>query len=534
MSHNSAAFVRQAAILAATAFVVRLMGTLYRIPLTNLIGDEGNAYYVLAIQVFSNTIILQHVAVKTAVVKLVSERLAKGERGNAHFLFRTAMGFSVLAGLVFAALMFFFSPQIAAAFELPETAAAIALVAPSVVFVSASAVFYGYFQGMGTAFPTAASQVADQLFKAVFAVALAFAFFDAARMYVPAAAAVSASTIGAFASFAVIFAIYMKRRRRMLAGAGPADERRLCQVKALLRAVVPIYMGIMVVSVGNLVDIRMLADRLTSSGAFGADEVRVLVGQFTGKFVLLTTLPASVAMAVAMAVLPEISASKTKLEPEGVRAKTDRALRLALIVAWPSAVGLSVLADPILFLLFPNYPDGGILLRAGAYSIVFMAMFFVTQSVLQGTGHVWLPAVSALAGIAVKIALNHVLIFDARINITGAVVSTTACFIVASAMNVAFIKKHSGFVPNIREAMLKPLAASALMGAAAFLAYAGLSALLPGQAAVAAAILVGVGAYAFALVALKGVEESELMALPLPARLKKAAAAAAFGRKPPQ
>ena len=160
---ETASFVRQAAILGAAAFAVRLLGSVYRIPLTNLIGDEGNAYYVLAAQVFSLTIILQHVAVKTAVVKLVSERIARNEYGNAHSLFQTSMAFTALVGLLFSFILFFLAGPIAALFALDEAAFAIRAVAPGVFFVSVAAVIFGYFQGMKAAAPTAVSQLADQL-----------------------------------------------------------------------------------------------------------------------------------------------------------------------------------------------------------------------------------------------------------------------------------------------------------------------------------------------------------------------------------
>ena len=520
---TSASFVRQAAILGGAALAVRLLGFFYRIPLTNLIGDEGNAYYSLAAQVFSIAIICQHVAIKTAVVKLTSERIAREEYENAHRLFKTAMGFTVLLGLLFTVSMYVFADQIARIFVLDEAAASLRAISPSVFFVSIAAVLYGYFQGMKTALPTAVCQIIDQIFKVTFAVVLAFAFFDPLRIYIPVAAATFGTTIGAFTALVVVVAIYAKKRKSIKKTDDVAKprEKRISQLKLLSYTIMPIYAGVMVFAVVNLVDIWMVSDRLLASGYFAVEEIRVLVGQFTGKFILLTTLPVSLAAALSIAVLPEISSLQTKLDIDAIRGKASRALRLSMNMTFPSAVGLSILAYPIINLMFPNYPDGGMLLQVGSISMVFMAVFLVTQSVLQGVGHTWLPAISAFCGLVVKIPMNYFLIYDTRINVSGVVISTIACFLVASAINIAFIKKYVGFAVDLKGAALKPLISSSVMGVACFFTYTGIRMVAPSQLAVLVSILIGLLTYLFMQVALKGLEKSEIMVIPMPAKIKK-------------
>ena len=513
-------FVRRAAILAAVAFMVRLLGFFYRIPLTNLIGDMGNAYYVLAAQVFSIAIILQHVAVKTAVVKLTSERIAKEEYKNAYNLYTTAMGFSVIVGLLFSFGLFFFSDQIAAAFGLSEASAAISAVAPGVFFVSVASVIFGYFQGMKTVMPTAISQIIDQLFKAVFSVVLAFMLFDPIRIHIPAAAATFGTTIGTFSAFVVIVAIYIKKRKFIIKVDLKQTEKRFEQLKKLLLSIMPIYAGVMIFAIANLVDIRMSTARLLASGVFSTDEVRVLVGQFTGKFVLLTTMPVSVAAALAIAVLPEISSSQTTFDVKSIKNNANKALRLSLNFVFPCVVGLAVLAYPILLLLFPNYPDGGILLQIGSVSMIFMAVFLVTQSVLQGVGYTWLPAFSALVGLIVKIIINHYLIYNPWINISGVVISTIACFLVASILNMVFIKKYVGIFLDIKCAV-KPFISSLVMGFVCLLIYNGLTVFLSSQLVTFISIFSGFAVYFILQIFLKGIEESEIKIMPLPGKVKR-------------
>ena len=520
---STASFVRQAAILGGATLAVRLLGFFYRIPITNLIGDEGNAFYLLATQVFSLTIIYQHVAIKTAVVMLTSERIARGEYQNAHRLFKTAMGLSVIVGAFISVSLYAFSNQIASIFALDEAAAALRAISPSAFFVSIAAVIFGYFQGMKTTLPTAICQIIDQIFKVTFAVVLAFIFFDPMRVYIPAAAATFGTTIGTFAALVVIVSIYIRKSKhiRRTDDDEKAIEKRVSQLKLLTYKIMPIYAGIMVYAVANLIDVRMISDRLLASGAFTAEEVRILIGQFTGKFILLTTMPVALAMAVSMAVLPEISSSQTRLDTDAIRGKTNRALRLSLNLTFPCAIGLSILAYPILYLLFPNYPEGGVLLQIGSISIVFMAVFIITQSVLQGVGYAWLPAISALFGLMVKIPINHFLIADVRINVSGVVISTIACFIVASMLNLVFIKKYVGFTVDIKGAALKPLISSLLMGAVCFFVYRWLSTAVPSQLAVLVSITGGLLIFLFMQILLKGIEQSEIMVIPMPKKVKE-------------
>ena len=524
---TSTSFVRQAAILGGAALAVRLLGFFYRIPLTNLIGDEGNAHYMLAAQVYLLAMVCQHNAVKTAVVKLTSERIAKGENHNAHRLFITAMGFSSFLGVFFSVLIFCFSDQIAGIFALDEASAALRAIAPSIFFVSIASVIIGYFQGMKTAKPTAICQIVDQLFKITFAVVLAFVFFDPLRIYIPAAAATFGTTIGTFAGLVVIVTVYANKHRfiKKTDEVIKVKEKRRNQLKQLANMIMPIFTAGIIFAAANLVDTRMISERLLASGAFAAEEVRVLVGQFTGKFILLTTLPISLALTLAIAVLPEISSSQTRLDTDAIRSKTNRALRLSMNLAFPSTVGLSILAYPILHLMFPNYPEGGILLQIGSVSIIFMSVYLVTQSVLVGSGHKWLPAIGALCGLLIKIPLNHFLIYDVRINVSGVVISTVASSFIAAAINVIFIKKYVGFLVDIKDSALKPLISSSIMGVTCFLVYRGLSLVLPSQMAVLTSIFLGFFVFMIVQVALKGIHYSEIEAIPMPAKIKQLIAA---------
>jgi len=525
---NKGGFVRQAAVLGGASLFVRLLGFFYRVPLTNLIGDRGNALYGLSYQVYIVVLNLTSVFMIATISRLTSERIALKRYRDAHTLFKTAMIFSVVLGAV-GSLVMFFGADIISQFLRPleqdasaNAAYAIRAISPAIFIVSMLTVLRGYFQGMKTTTPTALSQMVEQIFNISFSLWLAFLFFDAANpaatVHLSTAGATAGTAVAAFAALCVVAFIYVRRSAelKIRAAADPTQTRetRFSQLSAIIRTGAPIAVGLIVFSVIGLLDIRMANNRLAASSAFSAEEIDVLVGQFTGKFVLLTTLPISLSMALSAAVIPEITAAHVTNDKDAVRQKTNLALRLSMMLSFPAAVGLGVLADPIIAMLFPRHPDGGWLLRYGAASIVFLAIVHVITGVLQGIGHMKIPVIGVIIGVCVKIPLNYILLAVPQINILGAVISTIACFAVAAAVNLFFLRKITGIFPNIIGTFVKPFAASVGMGIVCFAVYNIMYLFTSNLIATLSALGISVFAYGGIMLLIKGFGERELALLP--------------------
>jgi len=522
-------FVKQAAILAGASLFVRLMGFFYRVPLTAVLGDEGNAFYGSAYQVYAFALNLSSVFMIAAVSRLTSERIALGQYKNAHRLFGTAMMFSVVLGVVGSLVMFFGADVIVRVFRFPEgTFYAVRAVSPAVFIVSMLTVFRGYFQGMKTTMPTAVSQVVEQIFNVGFSLWLAFLFFDAAdgftRRY-SAAGATGGTAIAALAALVVVVLIYLKvasvLKKRADDDESEYKESRRTQLKIIVRTAFPMVIGLSIFSIANILDTGMANSRIMASGAFSEEEVNVMIGQFHGKFVLLTTLPVSLSMALSMAVIPEISASHITMDADAVKAKTNLALKLSMMLSVPAAVGLAVLADPILALLFPMHPDGGWLLRWGAVSIVFLGIVHVVTGVLQGLGHIKLPVLGVFFGVLVKLPINYYLMAVPNINILGAVISTIACFVVAAAINLFFLKKYTGILPEIAGTFAKPIIASSGMGFVCFFVYRLLHMVAGNAVATLGALGFGGASYVVFMVLVRGFGERELASLSIPTKVRR-------------
>ena len=505
--------VRQAAILAGASLFIRFIGFLYRIPLTALIGDEGNAFYIAAHTVYAFGMVITSGALAAAVSKLVSERIALGRHKDAHELFVNGIGAAVLLGSIVAFALGIGAQWLTGLrfFYYPDAVYALRALAPTVILVAIVAVFRGYFLGMKVMAPTAISQVVEQIFNASFSLLLAFLFFRAAGVELAAAGAAMGTGVGVVAGIVTIVGFYVARKRKILEETSAENdglEKRTTQLKALFLAAMPILVGMSIYQIATFIDLGMAKDRIMASGAFTLEQIDEMVGQFTGKFILLTTLPVAMSVALSQAAIPNISSSKATLDKEAVRSKAGTALQVSMAISIPAAVGLAVLADPILTLLFPRHPGGGWLLRYGAISIVFLALIQVSTGILQGIGKFMLPVIAAIIGVLIKIPVNWQLMAVPEINILGAVISTLVCYFIAAAINLAFVYKYTGGLPDMANAVIKPIFAAAIMGIACFAIYYFAGNVIPERAATMAALAVGVPLYIVILWIIGGLRQN--------------------------
>jgi stage V sporulation protein B len=458
------------------------------------------------------------------ISRFTSERIALKQFRNAHRFFQTAMMLSVLLGMAGSLILFFCADFIVDLLHFPEgTVYSVQWIAPSVFIVSILTVFRGYFQGMKTTTPTAISQVIEQIANVIFSLWLAFLFYDPESVHLSAAGVSAGTAIAAIAALGCIVFIYFlvakTIKKRAIEDTSEYIEPRRTQIAAISKMAYPLIISASVFSIASILDISMANNRLL--GVFSEDEVNVLVGQFTGKFVLLTTLPVSISMAFSAAVIPEIASSHVTFDKAAVQRKTNLALRISMIIAIPASVGLAVLADPVIGLIFPMQPEGGWMLRYGAVSIVFLSLVHVITGVLQGVGYVKIPIIGVLFGVLVKIPINYYLISIPEINVLGAVISTGACFIIAAVINLFFLKLFTGILPEVIGTFVKPIIAAAGMGFVCYTVYNLLYIVSSNAISAVSAIVAGLISYLALMGLIKGFGEDELAAIPIPRRIRR-------------
>ena len=511
-------FIIQASVLAAASLIVRFIGFLYRLPLTELIGDRGNAIYSAGYYIYTFLLILSSAGLPAAISRLVSTRIAKGEYRNAQKIFRVSMIFAGAAGAIGMLVLFFFAEPIAKMVDSPNSVYCLQTLAPTLLIVGVMSVYRGYLQGMNIMTPTAVSQIFEQVFNAVFSVYLAWVLV---KQSIPlgAAGGTAGTGIGALAGLIVVMIFYNRmkpeiRHNMRIEEKGIYQETTGEAFKKLVVTAFPIIAGTAVFSMTNLIDMKMVMSGLMSSGAFTEAEAEVLYGQLSGKYVTLTTFPVSISSAMATAAIPNIAMAVTVGNKKEVKRKINTALKLAMIISIPAAVGIGVLGDQILSMLFHSYPEGGVLLKVGAISIAFLSFCQIVIGVLQGIGKIQVPVIGALLGAVVKIALNWILIRIPSINVVGAVISTDVCYLVASIFNVIMLMRYTKTRVNFSGVLIKPTIGSIIMGIGCVIGYKVISLVFGNTISTLLTIIVAVIIYLLVMIFIRGITEEDLLSIP--------------------
>lgn len=526
---KKSSFVKQAAILAAASIIVRILGFLYRVPLTNMIGDEGNGIYSAGYYIYTLFLVMSSSGLPAAISKMVSEKYALGHFKSAHKIFKVSLTVAGLTGLAGTLIMFFGAGLFCQIIKSPRSYYTILTLSPTIFIVAIMAVFRGYFQGMNTTVPTAISQIVEQIFHAVFSVLLAYLLMkgNKANVELGAAGGTAGTGIGALAGLVFIFFVYSltkpKIRRKIKADNNKGREESNKEIAInLIKIAVPIITGTAIFSMTNLIDMQMVMSRLTYKGHFTTQQAEGLYGQLTGKYVTLTTLPVSISSAFATAVLPNIAGSVALNDKQAIKNKINTTLRITMIISIPAAIGLGVLGDQILLLLFPNASGGGILLKVGAISVIFLALSQIVTGILQGIGKVYTPAVNALIGALVKIPLNYFLIGTKSINVLGAVISTIVCYVIASVLNLVALIKSTDVVPDFKGILLKPMAASLVMALGCYVFYNAVFVFFNSNTiATIIAMVASLIIYFMFMILIKGFDRNDLKLVPMGSKFIK-------------
>ena len=526
----------QAGILAMASMIVRVIGLLYRAPLTAIIGDEGNGYYGTAYNIYTIILMVSSYSMPSAISKLMAQKLAVGEYRNANRVFRCALTYGVLVGLVGSGLLFF-----GARFLVPNVAVCVLQVfAPTVFLFGILGSMRGYFQARGSMVPTSVSQILEQLANAVVSIAAAFLLMQTAVGADPTRRAQlgamgSALGTGAGVLIALLFMVFCFRRSKegrkaeILSDATGKEEKYRIFLRDTVLVITPFMLSGVIMnlttSLNQTIYMRMLIDLK------GAEETATttLYGIFSNKAVVISNIPISIATAVSSAIIPGISAAYARRDETGARRQVGNAIRITSIIAIPSAVGLAVLARPITMLMFPQMESlelASSLLSLLAVTVIFYSISTITNAALQSIGRMNLPLVSAGIALVVQTVVLVLLLRFTDLDVRALVLVSILYSVMIFAVNQYYLRRFLGIRQDVRRDYLQPLVCAALMGAAAKAVYYLVSMAaepmrnLPkgfyfrNLAATAAALLAAVLVYGYAMVRSGTIRRKDLLSMP--------------------
>jgi stage V sporulation protein B len=513
------------AVLSVAGIAVKILSILYIPFLRGIIGDEGYGIYGAAYQVYVFIYVIANSGIPVAISKSVSELTAMGNYKDAERSFKIARSYLIIAGFLLAVAMFSGARLAAGLVRFDKSYLAIVALAPTVLFTSIGSAYRGYFQGRGNMTPTAVSQIIEQIVNVVFTLVFAYLLLQYGVEAACAGGTIGTS-VGAFVSTAVLIYIYNKNRSSIVPAEYMNKKVKGYSYRQLAKKIVsysiPMTVCIAAQYAGNLVDLgntkaRLLAagfDDATASGMYG----------FLTKYQQLMNAPIAVVAALAAAVLPSLAGSIAINDREQAQHKIKYAMRLCFLIVIPSAVGFSLLSEPIYSLL--KFGKGSELMFYGSIVLVLMSVVQIQTTILQGGGRLYTATINVLIGIVAKILVNYVLIAVPQINIKGAIIGSVVGFGIPLILNTIAIRKYLGVELGLVKQASKPLLSSVLMGILVWIVYKAVYAVIgiggmpyvANGLAVILAVMAGIFAYFYVMVMLKGITKEDLDAIP--ARLK--------------
>ena len=446
MKKKGKSFVKGAVILMIFGLVSKVVGAVYRLPLTSIITAEGMGLYQLVFPIYTLMLTISSSGLPSSISKLISENLAKRKYKQADKILKISFVLLVSFSVVCAALVVVLS-EIFAKVQGNENAAICYLgIAPAIVFVGLISGFRGYFQGQENMMPSAASGFIEQFVKLFAGLFFARKFMSKSIAYAVFGAmlGITLSEFVAFLYLLITFIIYRKKHKNEY------DKSEIVfSNKMALRAVVStsffITLGGLVMPLGMMIDSVIIINVLQSSG-YSVASSTVLFGLQSGTVGSIVNMPVVISLALATAILPRVSAKWASGDYVGMSDDASKAILFAVMLALPASFGCMGLAEPIIKLLYrsslsPEQLAVAVkLLEVASITIFYLALVQVTAGILQGIGLVWVPLVSLSVGMVTKIVLDLVLVRILSVGILGAEVASGVCYLLALLINLSILK----------------------------------------------------------------------------------------------
>ena len=523
-------FIGGATMLALAGLIGKVIGAVYRIWLTGLIGAEGVGIYQKAYPVYAFLLVISSAGIPIAISKLVSERVSQGDERGARHVFQVAYRLLLGIGVVTSVALYLLAGLIAQAYNDPSSVWCFRLIAPSLLLVSLLSAYRGYYQGRQIMRPTAVSQVIEQIGKLA-------AGYVLIRLFLPYGLAWGAAGailgITASEALALLYTMALHARYRARAGRSLHERGRMgaqtqgakTVLKRLLAIAIPITLGASIMPLVGNIDSALVVRRLMSIG-FSLSEANTQFGALTGIVNPLVNMPAVISLALSMSLVPALSAAVSAKNTALTKRTAKTGIKLAILIGLPCAAGMFALALPIVRLLFGGREsDETLRLAAGmletmAFGVLFLTLLQATTGILQGIGRIFVPMMTLAIGAAVKIAVNYVLVGNPEIGVKGAPVGTLLCYGIAAVFNLVLALRASGAAFKPMEMLIKPLLATACMTAAVY-AFISVAGEVSNTVLTLGGVAIGGLVYAAMLVLLRVLNTDEWRMLPGGSRLVK-------------
>lgn len=436
-------FVKGTLILAGAALIARLLGLFQRVPLEHILGDVGNASYVLANGIYFMLLPLATAGLPSTLSRMVSERHALNRPAESERIYQAALWFAAVTGIVMSLLLYFAAPYYAAASRVPEAAIAIRTLAPALLIFPLIAIMRGYLQGRNIMIAGGISQVIEQIIRVGSGISLAFVLYHMnAKGEEIAAAATFGAVLGGVAALIVMLYFNAKTKRQDKKDGllqAKDDPNRLPFSKIYLeifKLSIPIVLSSLTVPAVNFIDGSILKPLLSQH--IGSEQATYILGILGNRAQMIAGIPPILAIALSTSLLPIISAAFARKDEEHLHQQVTLAMRVSVLTGMPMVIALTTAAYSVNGLLFSTR-DGSSIIAMLTFGTIFQITMMISNSILIGVDKVNLSMVHVGIGVTVKLALS--LLLAPLLGIYGIILATILCFLTITLLNVRTMKK---------------------------------------------------------------------------------------------
>ena len=514
-------FLQGAAWLAMATAIVKVIGALYKIPLKMVIGDQGYSYFYTAYDIYSVLLLLSTAGLPVAMSRMVSQAHSLGHHNQIRKIYATARAIFLTLGAISTALMLLFCHQLAEFQRQPDAWFAILCLSPCALLTCRLASYRGFFQGQGNMRPTSISQILEAVCKLLVGLGCAILLARLTNSVAFAAGgAILGVTFSCMFSAVFLFSKFRPAYRTLTETSEKADSFGVT-AKRLLAIAVPITIGSAGLQILTVLETNLYMGQLLGTLGLQQDAAETMKGIYN-MCQTVFNMPCAFIVPITISIIPAITSHLTLNNGMAAKATAESAARITGLISLPCAVGLSVLAKPVISLL-GGYSGEKAMLAGQLMSILGVCVFLYatvqfTNAVMQANGYAHIPVVNMLICGAVKLVVVYLLVGNPTLGIAGAPIGAAICYLSIGTLNIFAINRTVKEKPALVKNLLRPLLPAALMGGAVFGAYRGLIMLLGEDASsvilCGGPILVGVVVYFGAVVLFKTITKDDCLLLP--------------------
>lgn len=517
--------VRNASFLMIAAMISKIIGLLYKSPLSVIVGNMGMGYISLAQNAYMILLMIASFSIPQAVSKLISERVALRDYRNAQKIFRGAMIYAAVVGGA-VALVCLFGARFIIPSNQPNAVLALQILSPTIFLSGILGVYRGYFQAYQNMLPTSVSQILEQIINAAVSLLAAWLFIrylsdgtDGQTAKWGAAGSTVGTTAGVVIALIFMFLVYGLNRKGIRTRVSRDRSHREQSYRQILKLIIlivsPIILSAFIYNVNGYLNGVLYSEILGRQGA-DADNISIMYAEYATYFMSIINIPLTLSSAAPTSMIPEISALYAMKDIKETRRRIDQTVQLSMFISVPCAVGLATLSQPVVSFLFGGTNGvAGKLLMLGSFTILLNGMSNISNGVLQGIGKPKIPMLTAAAALIVDVVAVVLLLLFTDLGIYSLLVAMIIYAVVVCILNDIAMKKYLKYKNPWRSAYLNPVLASVPMCAVAGLVYYGLYRLIQSNAVcLVAAVILAAGTYFLVYILLEGPSPDKLRRMP--------------------